>query len=210
MRLAIFGGTFNPPHHGHLGIAGHVLKETEFTTVLFVPTHIPAHKERSDQVSASDRLEMTRLMCNADDALRVDSCDIERGGVSYSIDTVADVLRRYEVSGRPGFVLGDDLVEGFASWHRVDEFVKQVELLVAHRQWPEEVELGFPHRYLSNPLVSVSSSDIRRRVAKGLPIDGLVTEAVKRYISDKGLYACSESPPSENGPDGCGDGERRG
>jgi len=188
MRLAILGGTFNPVHVGHLFLAEETLTLLGYDRILFVPACVPVHKMMEIEVGARHRLRMLRLAVTGNRGLRVDDCELERGGDSYAIDTLLDVLERYRPEGRPGLIIGDDLVEGFASWRQASRLAELAELIVAHRNSAERVPLQYPCRYLVNTLLPVSSSEIRRRLACGRSVRNLVPERVLRYIRRHGLY----------------------
>jgi nicotinate-nucleotide adenylyltransferase len=189
MRSVIIGGTYNPPHVGHLFLAEELLKETEYERVFLVPSNIPAHKPRSYEIDPAHRLGMLGAALGARRDLVVDDCDIRRGGVSYSVDTVEDITTTYsDITGRLGFVIGDDLVDGFESWKDWKKLVESVDILVARREYQEKVPVPFRHRYLDNRLFPVSSTDIRLRIGSGKAFRYLVTEPVYSYITKNDLY----------------------
>ena len=188
MRLAIFGGTFNPPHNGHIAIAHSVLNETRYDSIVFVPTNIPAHKPKADRITPEDRLAMVELACMDTPGFLFDSCDIERGGVSYSIDTLRDIRVRYDITDTIGFVLGDDLIDGFRAWRQVEKFAASVELIVAHRLSVATVPFQYPHCYLSNELHPYTSRKIRSIVKLGRSIAHMVPPRVEEYILESCLY----------------------
>ena len=135
MRIAVFGGSFNPIHMGHLALADEVCVSLGYDRVIFIPTYIPPHKTFSDTVSAADRLEMVRLACEGDGRFTVDSCEIDRGGVSYTFDTVSWLEEKYSgtLDGKIGLVLGDDLLPGFHLWYRAADLAEKCDLILARR-----------------------------------------------------------------------------
>ena len=189
MKLAILGGTFNPIHVGHLFLAEEARALLGYDLVLFVPANVPVHKKMEMEVGARHRLRMLRLAVAGRRGFRVDDCELERGGNSYMIDTLLDVIRRYRPEGRPGLLIGDDLVEGFPAWKEASRLAELGELIVAHRNTARRVGMGYPCRYVENSLLTVSSSDVRRRLAGGLPVRYLVPDRVLAYIRRHRLYA---------------------
>ena len=138
MRIAVLGGTFNPLHIGHLALADEVCTSLGYDRLLFVPAFRPPHKEMADSVSAEDRLEMVRRACEGDPRFVAESCEIDRGGVSYTFDTICHLEEKYagELEGKIGLVMGDDLIPGFHLWHRAEELSQKCDLILALR--PQE------------------------------------------------------------------------
>jgi nicotinate-nucleotide adenylyltransferase len=188
MRLAILGGTFNPVHRGHLFLAEEVQARLAYEAVLFIPANVPVHKKMDCEVGPRHRLRMLRLAVSSYRGFLVDDCELRRGGESYSIDTVRDVQRRYHPDGKLGLIIGDDLAAGFDKWKEPAELARITDLIVARRGVDGRLHLGFPCTYLENTLLPVSSSEIRERLASGLPVRSLVPERVLRYIHRHGLY----------------------
>ncbi len=189
MRLAIFGGSFNPVHLGHLFIAEEVLDRLRYDRILFVPTNVPVHKKLDNAASPKHRLRMLQIATRPYRRFRVDDCELRRGGDSYTIDTVREVLGRYPVEGRPGLILGDDLVDGFDTWKEAGRLARLTELIVVRRTSRGEARLGYPHTAIDNAQLPVSSSEIRERIRAGRSIRHLVPERVLRYIRRHRLYA---------------------
>jgi nicotinate-nucleotide adenylyltransferase len=188
VRAVILGGTFNPVHVGHLVVAEDARTTLGYDKAIFVPANRPVHKDPSPILEPHHRLAMLRLAAAGHEPFIVDDADIVRGGASYSIETVADLIPRYGIEGKPGFVIGDDLVAGFPTWKNVDELVRIVDLIVARRTLAGPVPLAYPHRTVTNIVLPVSSSEIRRRVGNGLSVHWLVPEPVRAYIRDNALY----------------------
>ncbi len=188
MKTVILGGTFNPPHIGHLFLAEEIARQFGYERVLIVPSFRPSHKEVEGEVSPRDRWEMVVRSCEDSDILVPDDCEIVRGGISYSIDTVESVLKRGDVTGKPGLIIGDDLFRSFPTWKNSGRLLELCDLIVAHRESPQRLDYPYPHRYADNIILPISSTDIRRRVRSGRPWRWLVPPGVYRYIEAKRLY----------------------
>jgi nicotinate-nucleotide adenylyltransferase len=192
MTTLIIGGTFNPVHIGHLYLAEEAMRSLGYQRVLFIPSHIPAHKEHDPHISPQQRLEMLRLVLS-DSPFSVDDTEIRRGGVSYTIDTVRDLQNRYHIQGRPGLIVGDDLVDGLPEWKEWETLRTMVDLVIAHRTTTERVPCRWEHRYLDNLILPVASSDLRERIAEGGAFRFLLPPEAYRYIREYGLYGCKEN-----------------
>ncbi len=188
MRLLVLGGSFNPVHIGHLIMLEEARAEFSYDLALLVPSLRPPHKEVSDEPGVENRIAMLRLAIGEDDSIGLDLCEIERGGTSYTIDTLKDLSSRYPIDGKIGLLIGDDLVPGFPSWRRPQELAEQADIVCAHRWSVGELPFPFPHRYAHNSAIQVSSSQVRERIAAGRPFRRLVDSAVYRYIIENGLY----------------------
>lgn len=202
MRLAILGGSFNPVHNGHIALAFALKNKLAYDRVLFIPASSPPHKELTAGASPADRLAMLALAARdankeaGEDFVGVEDCELLRGGVSYSIDTIEWLEKKYEgvISGKIGLALGQDLAAGFGTWKRADELACRTDLILARRadsgSVPDDRETTFPwpHIALENALLPVSSSAIRAAIRGGTPWHSLVPPAVYRYIGEHTLY----------------------
>ena len=188
MRMVILGGTFNPIHLGHLYLADEARLSLGFDKVIFVPDNIPAHKEVGSSVTARSRLDMLETALASTRDFLMDTCEIDRGGVSYAIETVDELSKRYDLADKAGFILGDDLVAGFPRWKEAQRLSDSVELIVAHRNYSQRVQFAYPHTYLDNTMLPISSSEIRRRVREKGAYRFWVPDPVFEYIRKNGLY----------------------
>ncbi len=191
MKTAILGGTFNPPHWGHLMLAELAFCEAGYEQLLFIPTRKPAHKVIAGATD-EQRLSMLKLAL-ADFSvpglkISIEDCELYRPGVSYSIDTIACVESLYPLEGKPGLLLGDDLFETFDEWKDAETISQKAELWVARRKFRDPLPSRFPHHYFKNPIVGVSSSEIRERVAKAEVWRALLPPAVAQFVTEQGLY----------------------
>ncbi len=188
MRVLICGGTYNPVHIGHLYMADEARIRLGYDRVLFVPSNIPAHKRSATIIEPVHRIAMLEIALQPFDDYAVDRCEIDRGGVSYTIDSVREIRRRMRLDGNPGLLIGDDLLEGFNRWMDVETLVNEVDLVVARRLRQPPSSFPYQHTRLDNLLLPISSSDIRERIREGRAFRHLVPAGVDAYISDQRLY----------------------
>ncbi len=198
MKAAILGGSFSPPHVGHLALAETVCLELGYDTIFFIPAFVPPHKKLNTGASTEDRIEMLKKSIEANPAFKIELCEIEREGVSYTIDTVDFLERKFSqdnctgnvLEGKLGVILGDDLVDGFSSWKNAKELSERVDLILACRHDSDTIveDFVFKHKKVNNAYLPISSSDIRERIAQKKAYRYLVSEAVYEYISTRKLY----------------------
>ncbi|HEC61997.1 MAG TPA: nicotinate (nicotinamide) nucleotide adenylyltransferase [bacterium] len=189
MTLAILGGTFNPVHFGHLYLAEEVRSQFHFDRIIFVPANIPVHKQIDSLIGAQHRLQMLKVATESYPELLVDDCELKRGGNSYTIDTVREILSRYHGVKNPGLIIGDDLLEDYSTWKEATKLAAMVNLIIAQRISPARKDMDIPCTYIENTLLPVSSSQIRERISRGLSVRSLVPEEVIRYIESNELYS---------------------
>jgi nicotinate-nucleotide adenylyltransferase len=187
MRILVLGGTFNPIHIGHLMLAEEVAAEFGYGRVILVPSLLPPHKRLEGDPGSGSRLAMVQLAVAGNPLYAVSACELERGGISYTVDTLAHLIDEHSPDGKPGLLIGDDLARGFLSWRDPQGILKQADLIVAGRTGDGSGP-GFPHRRAGNMLLPISSTDIRRRIAQGKPWKWLVPAPCARYIEEHALY----------------------
>ena len=188
MRAVILGGTFNPIHIGHLYLADEVRCTFSYEKVLFVPSNIPAHKTLDADIKPEQRLAMLELALSEYPFFLFDTCEIDRGGISYTIDTINFLSEKYKLSARPGFILGDDLACNFFTWKEAKKLSKIVDIILARRKYKKQSAFEFPHSILNNLMLSISSSDIRSRIRDTRAVQFLLPYDVWEYIKRNGLY----------------------
>jgi nicotinate-nucleotide adenylyltransferase len=196
LRLGVFGGTFDPIHVGHLVAAVNARYTARLDRVLMVVANQPWQKLSSRTITpARDRFALVRAAVAGIEGLEASSIEIDRGGISYTADTLGELTGAY-----PGaelfLIIGSDLVGDLHTWDRVDEVVKLATLVVVNRpgaEWSGGAAgpLGLPVRMLEVriPALEISSTDLRRRAADGRPLDFLVPDPAIRWIRERGLYA---------------------
>jgi nicotinate-nucleotide adenylyltransferase len=200
VRLAVLGGSFNPVHIGHLFLAGELLHDQGYDRVLLVPAYeSPFKLEANIGSSSRDRLDMLFASITGDERLSVEDCEIRREGISYTIDTLRDIIQRYQPEGKPGLVIGDDLAEGFLSWKDASGILDLAEIVIARRNGTEAKSQPFPCRQLENEIMDISSRLVRERIRAGAAWEYLVPAGARIIIEDRSLYMeASESPASGN------------
>jgi nicotinate-nucleotide adenylyltransferase len=188
-RLALFGGSFDPVHLGHLLVAQAAREELELTRLFFIPAAQSPFKPDRQPTAAAHRLQLLRLALAGQDWCQVDPQEIERGGVSYTIDTVRDYARRF-----PGaqlfYLIGADHVGQLPKWRDAEELARLAEFVIIPRpgQATAPVPPPFRGRLLAGFPLGISSSQVRARVKAGLPIAHLTPAAVAEAIANNGLY----------------------
>ncbi len=197
-RIGILGGTFDPPHVGHLWLATLAADAIGLDRVLFMPAAQPPHKGGQLVTKASDRLLMTRLAIAADDLFELTLIEMERPGPSYTIDSVDELLRTYGADSTLYLLMAADSLAEIDTWREPDALLERIEWVVGPRpgsDLPDRAALE--DRFAANasrihllfgPSLEVSSSEIRRRVAAGHAIRYLVPRGVEELIVERGLY----------------------
>ncbi|MFV2039591.1 MAG: nicotinate-nucleotide adenylyltransferase [Acidimicrobiales bacterium] len=189
-RIGVFGGTFDPPHVGHLVAAVNVAAQLELSEVLFVVANIPWQKMGTRAISAApERLAMVELAVRDRNQLVASDVEIRRGGDSVTADTL-DELAVGCPDHEPIVIVGSDSAPGMATWRRPEELMRLARVAVIDRPGSSGAipPDGFDYEVVPCPLMDVSSQDIRDRVRDGLPIDYLVPDAVRDYIDTQALY----------------------
>ena len=196
-RVGLLGGTFNPPHIGHMLCAQEALAELQLDRVLLMPVHTPPHKEPEADPGADVRVELCRLAVADAPGMEVSTAEAERGGRSYTVDTLK-ALHDAESGDQLTFIVGADQACGLPGWRDPEGVLALAELGVAEREERRRDDVlqqlagltGAAERvrFFAMPRVDVSSSLVRRRVASGLPLRWLVPDAVAEAIAQRGLY----------------------
>lgn len=196
-RIGVLGGTFDPIHLGHLIIGEEARARLGLAEVVFVPSRDPWRKARKDLAPASDRLAMVNLAVEENPSFSVSTVDLDREGPSYSVDTLMDMQMQKGWDTELYLILGFDALADVPYWHEPARLAALAQLVAAKRfgvkvDWPE-LERAIPAArervtLLDMPVVSISSTEIRRRVAKGETIRYWVPDKVAAYIDKQGLY----------------------
>jgi nicotinate-nucleotide adenylyltransferase len=189
-RIGLFGGTFDPIHVGHLVTAVNVRHALALDRLLLVVANQPWQKAARALTPAADRLAMVRAAVGEVDGMEASAIEIERGGTSYTADTV-EHLEGEHPGGELFLVLGSDAAAGLDSWERVEEVRERATLVVVARPGAEDdaPPPGWRWTRVVVPRLEVSSTDLRARFVDGRPLDYLMPESVIRVIRQRGLYA---------------------
>lgn len=223
MKIAVLGGTFNPLHNGHVMIARMTCEKLGYHKVIFVPSFLPPHKLINSRMSALDRLEMVQTFCRneGNGKFVCEPCEVERGGVSYTCDTLEYISEKYksQLDGKPAFILGEESAAEFHKWKNTSRIVELADLIVAGRQPGKTFQVSaasasetlanspsgnftgdfstafkaenfhFPYTPLENPLMKISSSEIRMMISENkIEWEQMVPSSVCEYIKQKALY----------------------
>ncbi len=185
-KIGILGGTFDPPHIGHLIIANEVLTALDLDEVRFMPNHTPPHKHKTDSVSNEDRIEMLRRSIKNQCRFSLELIEIETPGTSYTYETIKR-LKEKEPDAEYYFIIGADMIEYLPKWYNIDELVKLVHFVGVERP-PYKTDSRYHVKLVDAPHIYLSSSYIREKVKGGLSIKYLVEPAVEEYIEENSLY----------------------
>ncbi len=186
--IGIYGGTFDPIHLGHLITAQYVYELRNLEKIFFVPCNVSPFKIGANTTPSNDRLNMVKLATDGIPYFEISDYEIKKSGVSYTVNTLKYFKEKFE---NIELIIGYDNLLQFENWKEPDEIIKLAKLVVLNRRTNEkEKENRFFKfaEFVTTPFIDISSSEIRERIKKNLPIDFLVPEKVKDYILTKGLY----------------------
>jgi nicotinate-nucleotide adenylyltransferase len=188
VRLAIFGGSFDPPHVGHLIVASDACEYLALDRLLFVPAARQPLKSAGAAASAEHRVAMVRLLAAGEPRFEVSTIEVDRGGLSFMVDTLASVAERYPSTERY-LLVGADVLDTFRQWRDPERIRALARLAVFQRGDGEPATSDLKDvTIVPGRRVDVSSTEIRERVRSGKSIRGFVTDAVAAYIASTGLY----------------------
>lgn len=188
-RLGVFGGTFDPPHIGHLAVARAAKGAADLDRVVFVPAGSPWQKDDRAVSAAEDRYRMTELAIAEDDDFVASRVEVDRDGPSYTVETLERLAA--EAGDRElVLILGADAAAGIATWRGPDRICALAELAVVNRPGVAAPDLGKACRvtHVAMDPVDVSATDVRRRLGAGLDVAAIVPEGVAAYARARGLY----------------------
>jgi len=195
-KPAIFGGSFDPVHLGHLFLLNSVFEKTEYNQIFIVPVYINNFKRQGASIDSEDRLNMLYLAKkdfydlypqHSDKQIIIDDREIKREGVSYTYDSVMEIKKEENLKTTIGFIMGDDLISGLGQWYKINELKNEVEFLIFNRNnmIKERCDLlsEYNYRLIDNEIYKSSSTEVREGRNKAL-----LSRRVAEYVRNKALY----------------------
>lgn len=184
-RVGILGGTFDPPHLGHLIIAEEVYQNLNLDEIWFIPSNQPPHKANAN-ADNQDRLEMVKAAVAGNDHFSINDIELRRNGKSYTHETISQLKQRHpDISFY--FIIGGDMVEYLPKWHAIDKLVELVQFVGVKRSGYPLIS-PYPIKEVEIPVIEISSTMIRERLGQGQEIKYLAPDAVIEYIKEHRLY----------------------
>ena len=190
-KICLFGGTFDPPHIGHLLVAQTIFESERFDKIVFIPTFKTPEKDHVTNIN--DRLAMLTMAVTSNPNFEICDMEIKRGGVSYSIDTIKEYKNEFDLKSNELFYLiGSDSLQNFHNWKDADQILDNCKVIIALRPGfkPSDISNSILRKVLfaSIPRFEISSSTIRKRWRRDKTIRYMVTQPVWEYINDHGMY----------------------
>lgn len=191
LKLAFYGGSFNPIHNGHITVAHDVIEQFEFDQFYFVPVSHPPLKHAPDMVADSHRLKMLELALKPYPYFKIFDLEIKTGGISYTYSTVQKIKEEYP-HATIYWVIGADQVLQLHKWHKYEELCKEIEFIAMLRPGDNEVSLNAHTQavihWVNTHLLQISSTEIRHRILQGRPVEFFLPNEVYSYIQKHKLY----------------------
>jgi len=198
-KIGISGGTFNPIHYGHLIVAEMVRDEFGLEKILFVPSGMPPHKDLRDVAGAEHRFNMVRQAVNNNPYFFESRVEVERGGYTYTIDTLKNLRQTYGKDAKLYYIIGADVLSDLLTWRNYQEVFGICEFIAVLRPgngievFNRQMEylrdnFGAVIHFMDTPLIEISSTEIRNRIKQGKSIKYLVPDSVEDYIKENRLY----------------------
>lgn len=193
MKICLFGGTFDPPHIGHLLVAQTIFESEDFDKMFFIPALNPPHKDSSSITAIEHRVKMLELAIQDNPQFEISDLEVTRGGVSYSIDTIQALKKENGFSSDElYFLLGSDTLKSFHTWKEPEAILKECQVIVAVRPGfrPSDIPAWILSkiRFANLPRIEISATTIRERWRTDKTIRYMVTQPVWEYINEKNLY----------------------
>jgi nicotinate-nucleotide adenylyltransferase len=183
MKIGLFGGSFDPIHHGHLILARDAMEQLGLEKVIFIPANVSPHKLDHPPAPAHARCEMVAAAIAGEPGLEMDSCEVDREGVSFAVDTVRLMIQRHPATDFFYFI-GEDNLNALPTWKDIEELRRLAPFVVLARGGTP-ANHGFP---VITRHIDISSTDIRKRIARGLSVRYLLPDKTCEIIQRLGLY----------------------
>ena len=185
-RVGILGGTFNPPHLGHLVIADQVYKQLDLDKIYFMPSFLPPHIDEKETIEADKRMKMVEKAIKKNNCFDIEKTEIERGGKSYTFDTMNELTRQNPDTDYY-FIIGGDMIDYLPKWYRIDDLLKIVQFVGIKRPGYSKTS-EYPILWVDTPQLDISSTYLRTKIAQNCSVNYLIPKAVLEYIEQEGLY----------------------
>lgn len=193
MKIGLYGGTFDPVHFGHLLLAEWLREELNLREIIFIPAAIPPHKQDKSITSSELRWQMLKLAIQGNPSFKISDFELKNKNISYSLRTILHFRNALKISSdNIFFLIGADNLETFSSWYKPDEIIKNCQIVVYRR--PGNTLANVSEKYLKkmkimhNPLIEISSSDIRNRIGNGQSVKYMIPSPVEALIYENNLY----------------------
>lgn len=200
-RIILFGGSFDPIHNGHIKVVSFAADYLDAEKVIFIPARRSPHKESFPDASDEDRVEMIKAAIKGFDRFEISDFELNRPDPSYTLDTVIHFKRSFSPATEFFLLVGADIIKDLHRWYKVNDLLRQCNLCVMYRAGSKLPDFASQDAYfgpemvqklqknvIETPLVDISSTDIRSKIASGRPFENLVGEKVSEYIKKNGLY----------------------
>ncbi|CDZ99968.1 putative nicotinate-nucleotide adenylyltransferase [Metalysinibacillus saudimassiliensis] len=188
-RIGILGGTFNPPHIGHLMMANEALNALSLDEIRFMPNGVPPHKAVDMPVSDAERLAMLSIATAPYPYFKVEPYEINKGGISYTAITMRELTKR-EPEAAFYFIMGGDMIESLHTWHDIGTLNRLV-TFVGFARPHTQAQTIYNVQMVDAPQFDISSTMLRRRFKEGRTVQFLIPEAVANYVREEGLYGAT-------------------
>jgi nicotinate-nucleotide adenylyltransferase len=185
-KVGILGGTFNPPHVGHLIIADQVCKQLDLDKLFFMPSATPPHRDGKKAIDAAYRLEMVETAIKNNPYFDIERSEIERGGKSFTYDTMIQLIEQHPDTDYY-FIIGGDMVEYLPKWYEIDKLIHLVQFVGVNRPG-YTTTTAYPIICVDVPLIDVSSTMLREKLKMNCSVRYLIPDQTVKYIHEKGLY----------------------
>lgn len=187
-KIGLLGGTFDPPHYGHLMIANEVLTQCGLDEIWFIPAYVPPHKQKSTVTELEHRVAMLNIAIETHPLFQMCTIEIERKGPSYTYDTIKELKEKYP-NDTFYFIIGADMVQDLPNWNQIDKLIKLTTFIGVNRPG-FQLDSKYEHaiKYIEIPLFEVSSTFLRERFQKKQSTRYYLPEKVRHYIEENQLY----------------------